>query len=271
MTDRVITGGWAPSPAVQEALRTVPRRRFAPEQDLKSAYDDDLAVVTRRNEAGRATSSVFAAWLQADMIEGLGLKPGALVWEAGCGGCNAELLAQVVGPSGRVVTSDIDEYVVRRARRFLVEAGSGRDAALGVPARFVPRDGFDAIVITYNCCDVAPPWRELLAEGGRLVLPWEIGGYPRAITFQRGRHRGHHGTWRALRLAPAVRGHDTTRLLPPGSCHRRRGLLRRGDRDRVGRSRAPGRRFNRLLHARPGRGRPRGQGPLPRGGPVAGA
>ncbi|MFD3662764.1 hypothetical protein ACFWVF_19540 [Streptomyces sp. NPDC058659] len=123
---------------------------------MRSAYDDDLAVVTRRNEAGRATSSVSAAWLQADMIEGLGLKPGALVWEAGSGGNNAELLAQVVGPSGRVVTSDIDECVVRRARRFLVEAGSGRvavlngDAALGVPARFVPRGGFDAIVITYN-------------------------------------------------------------------------------------------------------------------------
>ncbi|MFI6416746.1 methyltransferase, FxLD system [Streptomyces sp. NPDC050842] len=191
MADRVIAGGWAPSPAVQEALRSVPRHRFAPEQDLRSAYDGDLAVVTHRNEAGRATSSVSAAWLQADMIEGLDLEPGALVWEAGSGGYNAELLAQVVGPSGRVVSSDIDEYVVRRARRFLVEAGSGRvavfrgDAALGVPAHLAPRGGFDAIVITYNCWDVAPPWRELLAEGGRLVLPLEIGGYTRAITFQR--------------------------------------------------------------------------------------
>ncbi|MFZ4300280.1 methyltransferase, FxLD system [Streptomyces cinereoruber] len=191
MARKVIDGGWAPSARVREALRTVPRHRFAPEVSLQAAYDDNLAVVTRRDEVGRATSSVSAAWLQADMIEGLDLMPGACVWEAGSGGYNAELLAHVTGPRGRIVTSDIDGAVVHRARRLLAEAGSGRvtvvhgDAAQGVPARLVPRDGFDAVVITYQCRDVAPAWWELLAEGGRLVLPLEIRGYTRAITLQR--------------------------------------------------------------------------------------
>ncbi|MFD1829836.1 methyltransferase, FxLD system [Streptomyces desertarenae] len=192
MAETVIGDGWAVSAPVRDALRTVPRHRFAPEKDLKTAYDaGDVAIVTRRDEAGRATSSVSAAWLQADMIEGLGLEPGAVVWEAGSGGYNAELLAHVVGPGGRVITSDIDEYVVRRARRFTAEAGSGRvtvvhgDAAHGAPALLVPRGGFDAIVITYNCWDIAPAWKNQLAEGGRLVLPLELGGYTRAITFQR--------------------------------------------------------------------------------------
>ncbi|MEU8472693.1 methyltransferase domain-containing protein [Streptomyces sp. NPDC029006] len=81
MTDAVIAGGWTCSSAVQEALRTVPRHRFAPETDLKTAYDDDLAVVTRRDQNGRATSSVSAAWLQADMAEQLHLEPGATVLE----------------------------------------------------------------------------------------------------------------------------------------------------------------------------------------------
>lgn len=192
MAGTVIARGWAVSAPVRDALRTVPRHRFAPEKDLKTAYDaGDVAIVTCRDEAGRATSSVSAAWLQADMIEGLGLEPGSVVWEAGSGGYNAELLAHVVGPGGRVVTSDIDEFVVRRARRFTTEAGSGRvtvvhgDAAHGAPALLVPRGGFDAIVITYNCRDVAPAWKDQLAEGGRLVLPLELGGYTRAITFQR--------------------------------------------------------------------------------------
>ncbi|MEU8625057.1 methyltransferase, FxLD system [Streptomyces sp. NPDC048669] len=191
MADKVIAGGWASSPAVCEALRTVPRHRFAPETDLKTAYDDDLAMVTRRNEEGRATSSVSATWLQADMIEGIGLEEGSAVWEAGSGGYDAALLAHVVGPSGRVVTSDIDAYVVHRTQRFLAETGNEGitvfrgDAALGAPSRLVPRGGFDAIVITYNCWDIAAAWREQLAEGGRLVLPLEIGGYTRAITFQR--------------------------------------------------------------------------------------
>ncbi|RST09067.1 methyltransferase, FxLD system [Streptomyces sp. WAC07149] len=191
MADAVVAGGWAPSAPVREALRTVPRHRFAPEATTTAAYDDDLAVVTRRDGTGRATSSVSAAWLQADMIEGLRLQPGAVVHEAGSGGYNAELIAAVTGPGGRVVTGDIDPYVVHRTRRFTAEAGSGRvhayhgDAALGAPAHLVPRGGFDACVVTYNVWDIAPAWREQLAEGGRLVLPLEIGGYTRAVAFER--------------------------------------------------------------------------------------
>ncbi|KIF06342.1 methyltransferase [Streptomyces sp. RSD-27] len=192
MTQMVIDGGWAPSERVRDALRTVPRHRFAPEVNLAAAYDGgDRAVITRYDETGRAISSVSAAWLQADMIEHLGLKPGAVVFEAGSGGYNAELIAHVTGPDGRVVTVDIDPWVVRRTRRFLTEAGSGRvtsveaDAALGAPRHLVPRDGFDASMITYNCWDIAPAWREQLAEGGLLVLPLEMGGYTRAVTFER--------------------------------------------------------------------------------------
>ncbi|GLX22493.1 methyltransferase, FxLD system [Streptomyces lavendulae] len=192
MAQTVIDGGWAPSPLVREALRTVPRHRFAPEVNLAAAYDGgDRAVITRYDEDGTAISSVSAAWLQADMIEHLGLKPGAVVFEAGSGGYNAELIAHVTGPGGRVVTVDIDPWVVRRTRRFLTEAGSGRvtaveaDAALGAPSTLVPRGGFDASMITYNCWDIAPAWREQLAEGGRLALPLEMGGYTRAVTFER--------------------------------------------------------------------------------------
>lgn len=192
MARTVIDGGWAPSEPVQAALRAVPRHRFAPEAELAAAYDGgDRAVVTRYDETDAAISSVSAAWLQADMIEHLCLKPGSFVFEAGSGGYNAELIAHVVGPDGRVVTVDIDPWVVRRTRRFLTEAGSGRvtalegDAALGAPAPLVPRGGFDGSVITYNCWDVAPAWREQLAEGGRLVLPLEMGGYTRAVTFER--------------------------------------------------------------------------------------
>ncbi|GHA71631.1 MULTISPECIES: methyltransferase, FxLD system [Streptomyces] len=192
MAQTVIDGGWAPSEPVQQALRTVPRHRFAPEANLKAAYDGgDHAVITRRDETGTALSSVSAAWLQADMIEHLHLKQGALVFEAGSGGYNAELIAHVTAPDGRVVTVDIDPWVVRRTRAFLTEAGTGRvtaleaDAALGAPAPLVPRGGFDAGVITYSCWDIAPAWREQLAEGGRLVLPLEMGGYSRAVTFER--------------------------------------------------------------------------------------
>lgn len=192
MAQMVVDGGWAPSEPVHDALRAVPRHRFAPEVSLADAYDGgDRAVVTRRDETGTALSSVSAAWLQADMIESLRLRPGASVFEAGSGGYNAELIAHVGGPDGRVVSVDIDSWVVRRTRAFLTEAGSGRvsaveaDAALGAPAHLVPRGGFDGSVITYNCADVSPVWRDQLADGGRLVMPLEMGGYTRAIEFER--------------------------------------------------------------------------------------
>ncbi|MEV5516261.1 methyltransferase, FxLD system [Streptomyces flaveolus] len=192
MAQTVIDGGWAPSAPVRDALRAVPRHRFVPEANLAAAYDGgDRAVVTRRDKTGTAISSVSAAWLQADMIESLCLTPGALVFEAGSGGYNAELIAHVAGHEGRVVTVDIDPWVVHRTRAFLTEAGSGRvtaveaDAALGAPTHLVPRGGFDGSVITYNCWDIAPAWREQVAEGGRLVLPLEMGGYTRAIAFER--------------------------------------------------------------------------------------
>ncbi|MGW2639853.1 hypothetical protein [Streptomyces sp. NPDC001348] len=137
-----------------------------------------------------AVSSVSAAWLQADMIEQLRLEPGKVVLEVGSGDYNAELIAHVVGERGRVVTVDIDPYVVHRTRRLCAEAGSSRvtavlgDGSLGAPAH-VPSGGFDGVVITYNAADIAPARREQLAEGGRLVVPLEVGGYTRSVTFVR--------------------------------------------------------------------------------------
>ncbi|MEV6566702.1 methyltransferase, FxLD system [Streptomyces kronopolitis] len=190
MAERVIAGGWAPSDAVQGALRAVPRHRFAPESPLRAVYNDELVVVTRRDDDGAAVSSVSAPWLQADMIEKLRLEPGMTLFEAGSGGYNAELLAHVVAPAGQVVTVDLDPYVVHRTRRFTAEAGSGRvtvllgDGSRGAP-RHLPSGGFGGSVITHNCWDIAPAWREQLAEGRYLVLPLEMHGYTRAIAFQR--------------------------------------------------------------------------------------
>ncbi|MET9611822.1 methyltransferase, FxLD system [Kitasatospora indigofera] len=191
MVQAVIDGGWAPSTEVQTALRTVPRHRFLPEADLADAYHHDLAVVTRRDENSRATSSVSAVWLQANMIENARLRHGSRVLEVGGGGYNAALIAEVVGPGGRVVTVDLDPYVVNRTSRFTAEVGASTvvaalgDGALGAPAALVPRGGFDAVIVTYNAWTIAPAWREQLADGGVLVVPLEIHGYTRAIAFRR--------------------------------------------------------------------------------------
>ncbi|MBK6044637.1 methyltransferase, FxLD system [Streptomyces sp. MBT55] len=190
MTESVIRGGWAPSPRVQAALRAVPRHRFLPEAPLSTAYDDKIAVATVKEDSGAVVSSVSAPWLQADMAEQLRLEPGMQVLEVGSGGYNAELLAHIVGDRGRVVTVDLDPFVVRRAERLCAEAGSGRvtavlgDGGQGAPGH-VPLGGFDAVIITHTATDITPAWRGQLAEGGRLVVPLDVGGYTRSITLVR--------------------------------------------------------------------------------------
>ncbi|WP_458248875.1 methyltransferase, FxLD system [Streptomyces sp. MAI_2237] len=190
MTDQILRRSYRLPEPVLEALRCVPRHRYAPEVPLETAYDDDLAVVTLRNTEGRALSSVSASWLQGVMIDALRPQPGMTMLEVGSGGCNAELLAHVVGRHGRVVTVDLDPYVVHRTQQLTAEAGSGRvtailgDGALGAPAH-VPADGFDGIVVTYNVWDLSSAWREQLAEGGYLVLPLEMHGYTRAIALRK--------------------------------------------------------------------------------------
>ncbi|MFF4924229.1 methyltransferase, FxLD system [Kitasatospora sp. NPDC001261] len=191
MVQAVIDGGWAPTAEVQAALHAVPRHRYLPEASLAEAYHDDLAVVTRRDGSEKATSSVSAVWLQADMITNARLRPGARVLEIGSGGYNAALLSEVVGPAGQVVTADLDPYVVNRTRRFTAEAGTGNvvavegDGALGAPAALVPPGGFDAIIVTYNAWTIAPAWHEQLADGGILVVPLEFHGYTRAVALRR--------------------------------------------------------------------------------------
>ncbi|GAA2255670.1 hypothetical protein GCM10010430_44360 [Kitasatospora cystarginea] len=190
MVRAVVDGGWAPTAEVREVLGIVPRHRFVPEVDLADAYHDDLAVVTRR-DGERATSSVSAIWLQANMLETARLHPGAAVLEVGAGGYNASLIAHLVGPTGRVVTVDLDPYVVHRTRRFTAETGNPGivalqgDGALGAPAGHLSPGGFDAIIVTYNAWDIAPAWFSQLADGGHLVVPLELHGYTRAIAFQR--------------------------------------------------------------------------------------
>ncbi|MHA7956293.1 methyltransferase, FxLD system [Streptomyces sp. L500] len=191
VVDELIEAGEIVSKEVEAVMRRVERHRFAPEASLEDAYHAYNAVITKRNEHGRAVSSVSAPQIQAFMLEQAEAGPGARVLEIGSGGLNAAYLAELVGEDGEVTTVDIDPQVTDRTARLLAETGYSNvrvvlaDAAEGVPAH-AP---YDVIIVTVGTWDIPTAWIEQLAEGGRLVAPLRMQGLTRSVAFQ---HVGDH-------------------------------------------------------------------------------
>ncbi|MFI5489209.1 methyltransferase, FxLD system [Micromonospora echinaurantiaca] len=177
------------SEAVEAAVRRVPRERFMPaDTDLTVAYGHDNSVVTKRDQHGRAMSSVSAAYIQAVMLELAELRPGMTVLEVGSGGLNAAYIAEIVGPEGRVVSIDIDPEVIDRAATALDTTGySSRVRVLVADAEHgVPDEGpFDAIIVTVGAWDMAPAWLDQLRPDGLLVLPLIMNNVTRVVAFRR--------------------------------------------------------------------------------------
>ncbi|WP_244236407.1 methyltransferase domain-containing protein [Micromonospora inaquosa] len=187
LADNLVAAGAITTPAVEAAVRATPREAFVPDNvDLVDAYADDV-VVTKRGPDGRATSSVSAPWLQAQMIEQAALRPGARVLEIGSGGYNAALIAHVVGPTGAVTSIDIDADVTDRARTALARTGyhtvrvAHADGEDGYPAS-AP---YDTIIVTAEAADIPTTWTSQLAPDGTLVVPLRIRGHTRSLALTR--------------------------------------------------------------------------------------
>lgn len=124
----------------------------------------------------------------AEMLEQLALRPAERILEIGAGsGYNAALLAEIVGVNGFVSTLDLDEDIVKIARRNLCKAGYAQ-------VRTVCVDGaegdslsapFDAIIATVGVGDIPSAWVAQLRVGGRLIAPISLGLAQRIVTFER--------------------------------------------------------------------------------------
>lgn len=219
MVDRLRELGAIRDRRVAEAFATVPRHLFAPEEPLEAAYALDR-LVTRRDRHGMTVGSVSAPQVQAVMLEQAALEPGMRCLEIGSGGYQAALIAELVGPHGRVTTVDIDPGVTDRAARRLAAAGYPdvevvlADGEWGVPER-AP---FDRIVVTAAAWDIPPAWLDQLADGGILVVPLRMRGLTRSLALER---EDDHLVARSARVCgfPPMRG---------AGAHAERVLLLRG-------------------------------------------
>ncbi|MEE1927421.1 methyltransferase domain-containing protein [Streptomyces sp. TRM 70351] len=187
-------GRWpADSPWVRQAMQALPRDRYAPGRLWRWTGDayvpvdraadprgwaaevyggPGVAAVTQVTD-GRASSSLSAPAVVADMLDAVMLEPGQRVLELGTGtGWNAALLAWRAG-SGRVVSVETDSRLALAARERLDAAGAEvavevADGQAGWPAG-AP---YDRVIATYAVEEVPAAWVTQTRPGGRIVTPW---------------------------------------------------------------------------------------------------
>jgi protein-L-isoaspartate(D-aspartate) O-methyltransferase len=172
------------SPAVVEALATVPRERFlppgpwtirgeadfqgpprqTPDRDPRHVYHNIAVAI----DPGRMLFN-GAPTVVAMAIDRLKLQPGHRVLHIGAGlGYYTALIACAVGPDGRALGIEVDPDLAARAAANLsiypnAEVRAGNGTGLD--------ETFDAILVNAGVTHPLPAWLDSLAPGGRLVLP----------------------------------------------------------------------------------------------------
>jgi protein-L-isoaspartate(D-aspartate) O-methyltransferase len=174
------------TPELISAFASVPRERFlgtgpwriivprssgnevfmSPDADPVHLYRDVLVTIDASRGINNGQPSL---WARA--FDRLGLKPGARVLHVAAGtGYYSAILAETVGPTGRVVAIEYEADLAARARinlepwpQVTVVHGDGR----------VHDPGFDVdcIAVCAGSTHPAPLWLDRLADGGVLVMP----------------------------------------------------------------------------------------------------
>jgi len=187
LVDHMLAVGVITRPEVAAAFRAVPRHLFLPNLPAEEVYRDE-AIPTKLAD-GRAISSSSQPAMMAIMLEQLDLAPGQRVLEIGAGtGYNAALLGHLVGPTGRVVTLDIDDDLASAARDHLAAASSTNVQVICADGGqgYAPGAPYDRLILTAGAWDITPAWYEQLNPGGRLVLPLQLSSGPQqSIAFDR--------------------------------------------------------------------------------------
>jgi protein-L-isoaspartate(D-aspartate) O-methyltransferase len=137
-----------------------------PNDDPSYVYQDVLFALDRAKGINNGEPS-----LHGQLIGALDPHPGDVVLHIGCGtGYYTAILAELVGPSGRVIAYELDRELAQRAAEYLkpwpnvavVEGASGTLA--GLPAA-------NAIYVNAGATRPLAEWLDALRDGSRLVFP----------------------------------------------------------------------------------------------------
>jgi protein-L-isoaspartate(D-aspartate) O-methyltransferase len=159
--------GYVYSVAVEQALLSVRRDEFLPEEKKHLSYIDSPL------EIGNG-QTISAPHMVAIMTEEMNLSSGYQVLEIGTGsGYHAAIVSHVIGKKGQVYSVERFEELATIARKRLEKVGITNvkvlvgDGSLGLE-EFSP---YDCIYVTCSAPSVPPPLKNQVRVGGRIVIP----------------------------------------------------------------------------------------------------
>jgi len=159
---RIVTRGVTDQNVI-EAMRTVPRHRFVPDDNRAAAYGDHPLPIGYGQTISQPS-------LVAMMSEALGVGPGDKVLEIGAGsGYQAAILSAM---GCEVYTVEIIPDLATRAKAILDELGyqvtvTTADGYIG----WSEHAPFDGIIVTAAAEQVPGPLIEQLKDGAALIIP----------------------------------------------------------------------------------------------------
>ena len=141
------------------------RSAYVSVDDPRHLYHNVIVVLDSAGDINNGQPSALARW-----IDELQLEPGKRVYHLGCGvGYYTAIMAEVVGPSGSVVATEIDDNLARRAQENLANYPNVQVHSVD-GGEFEPGE-CDAMLINAGVTHPHPLWLDRLRESGRLVLP----------------------------------------------------------------------------------------------------
>ncbi len=169
MVRRYTRAGYIKTDSMAKAVLRVPREEFMGPSYADYAYVDQPFPIP-----GDGRQTISAPYMYPVFYEPLGLKPGDRLLEIGAGsGYGAALAWELVGPTGLVVSIEINDTTYRFARENLKRTGYDNvilllgDGSLG----HADEAPYDAICITAACPEIPDPLLDQLSAPGRLMAP----------------------------------------------------------------------------------------------------
>lgn len=163
----IIAYGYLKTPAIIRAFREVPREEFVEDDYKKYAYANEPLPI-------RGGQTISQPLTVAAMTEALMPKKGDKILELGAGsGYQAAILAEIVGPKGKIITLERKKELCEFAQKNLSKRGYKNIAVIhsdGVDG-YPEEAPYDRIVVTASATDIPKPLIDQLKKGGRLVIP----------------------------------------------------------------------------------------------------